>query len=198
MIRHLVYDLDGTLIDSALDFDQMRLEMGLPHGAPILETLAHMPAEEAQRCWSIVERHELEGAERASPYPGVIEFITSLAEHGVRQAVLTRNSRAVAEAMLRHIPFTFDVLVTRDEGPIKPDPRSIWRICAHWGVAAQHSAMIGDSHFDMETGRRAGARNVLIVHRREKLRPELALMADLVLHAFDQHESFLAWLNQSV
>ena len=196
IIRHVIYDLDGTLVDSALDFDRMRCEMNLPRGAPILETLAQMPPGEAQRGWEIVERHELRGAERAVPYPGVLEFLAALAKAHVRQAVLTRNSRIVAHTMLRLIPFPFDMVVTRDDGPVKPDPQAVWRICESWKVAPGEVAIIGDSRFDMETGRRAGAWNVLYTRQREVNALPFADQAHFHLSSFNEIERFIAWLAQ--
>jgi len=42
MIRGIIFDLDGTLADSQLDFDAMRREMELPLGLPILEALTRL------------------------------------------------------------------------------------------------------------------------------------------------------------
>jgi HAD superfamily hydrolase (TIGR01509 family) len=195
-IRYLIFDLDGTLVDSGLDFDLMRAEMGLPHGAPILETLAGMEAEAARRCWQIVERHELAGAERAVPFPGVLAFLETLAQRGVRQAVLTRNSRTVAEAMLRRFPFPFDRVVTREEGPIKPDPQAVLNICRDWGASPHRTAIVGDSRYDLETGRRAGVFNVLYTAGKDVAALDYASWAHYVLHSFEQSDDFLTWLDQ--
>jgi HAD superfamily hydrolase (TIGR01509 family) len=195
-IRYLIFDLDGTLVDSALDFDLMRREIGLPQGTPILEALQNMDDQAARHAWSVVERHELAGAERAVPFAGAVGFVAALAERGVRQAVLTRNSRPVAEAMLRHVPFAFDRVVTREEGPVKPDPQSIWRLCEFWGATPEETAMVGDSRFDMETGRRAGVYNVLYARGREVAALEFSTWADFVLHSFEEMDAFFAWLNK--
>jgi HAD superfamily hydrolase (TIGR01509 family) len=195
-IRYLIFDLDGTLVDSGLDFDAMRAEMGLPRGAPILETLATMPPQAARRCWEIVERHELAGAERAVPFPGVVDCLETLAARGVRLAVLTRNSRVVAEAMLRRVPFAFDRVVTREDGPIKPDPQAVLNLCAHWGASPRATAIVGDSRYDLETGRRAGVFNVLFTDGRDPAAFDYASWANYVLHSFAECDDFLKWLAQ--
>ena len=58
-VRGIIFDLDGTLVDSRLDFDAMRHEMGLPTGIPILEGLAAIP----------------DGLDRELPSAGVCRFI---------------------------------------------------------------------------------------------------------------------------
>jgi beta-phosphoglucomutase-like phosphatase (HAD superfamily) len=70
-LRGLIFDLDGTLVDSRLDFEAMRREMELPAGTPILEALEDLPAHRAERCREILHRpdapHRCLGPCRWSP-----------------------------------------------------------------------------------------------------------------------------------
>src|SRR3990170_4622898 len=93
-LRGVIFDLDGTLVDSGLDFERMRREMGLAAGLPLLESIEKLSDVEAARCWEVLERHELAGARRATLYPGVRDFLDELDRRGMRRAVFTRNSRA--------------------------------------------------------------------------------------------------------
>ena len=71
----IIFDIDGTLVDSGLDFRGIRADMNLPDEAPILEAIAEMPAEEAARCRQVLARHEERGAAQGVPFPGVAEFL---------------------------------------------------------------------------------------------------------------------------
>ena len=63
--RGIIFDLDGTLVDSRLDFDAMRREMGLPVGVPILEGLANVPdGPERGIPSAVLTRNSRESAER--------------------------------------------------------------------------------------------------------------------------------------
>ena len=160
-VRGIIFDLDGTLVDSALDFDAMRAEMGLGVGAAVLEAIADLPPDEAERCREILHRHEHEGALRAVPIAGAAEFVRRADELGLHRALWTRNSRAVALATIERLAMPFEVVVARDDGPPKPDPTAVFELCRRWGIAPAEAAVVGDYIFDTEAGERAGTRTVL-------------------------------------
>jgi HAD superfamily hydrolase (TIGR01549 family) len=184
MLRGVIFDLDGTLVDSQLDFEAMRVEMGLSEGLPILEALETMDAAERERCLEILHRHEHEGAERATLIPGVIELHSHLTARQVPQAVVTRNARHLALRVLERLQLRFDPIVGREDGPVKPDPAAIFSICEQWKVSPSEVVVIGDYLFDIEAGRRAGARTVLFTQGREPHGLPGAAEADHVVRHF--------------
>jgi len=194
-IRGLIFDLDGTLVDSRLDFNAMRQEMGLPDGAPVLETIQQLADHDAQRCWKILERHEAAGAEGATLIPGVAEFLTRSHRADFRQAVLTRNGRQFAERTLARLNLRFEQVMTRDDGPIKPDPAAIWEICENWNLAPAECVIIGDYRFDLEAGQAAGTRTVLYTEEGRLRDRPWAKLADFWLDSFTQVEELWAWLD---
>lgn len=162
MIRGIVFDLDGTLLDTGLDFPAMRRDLGLPAEMPILEALAELaPGEHFDRQWAIVREHELAGARRAVVYDGVLEFLAELHRRNISQAILTRNSRESAELALAQLDWRFSQVLTREDAPPKPDPSGLLEICRRWQLAPEHVAFCGDYLFDLEAGRRAGMTTIL-------------------------------------
>jgi len=124
-----------------------------------------LPDADRATAWAVLDRHEQTAAATADVLPGVLDFLAWLDTRGVRQAVLTRNSRrrrprSCAGAALT----TFDPIVTRDDAPFKPQPEGIWRICKTWGVAPGEVLMLGDYLYDVQVGRNAGARTALLTH----------------------------------
>src|SRR4051812_20521573 len=109
MIRGVIFDLDGTLADSRLDFVAMRHEMELPPDVPILEALTRLDPQHADRCRAILHRHELAGAERAVLLPGAAELVHGLHSRGIHQAIATRNSRFITEATLAKLGLGIDL-----------------------------------------------------------------------------------------
>jgi HAD superfamily hydrolase (TIGR01549 family) len=195
MIQGVVFDLDGTLADSRLDFDAMRREMELPEDMPILEALKRFEPERAARCQEILHRHELEGAERATLLPGAGELIGELHGRGVRLAIATRNSRHVTEVTLRKLAIPIDSVFTRDDGPIKPHPWSVTEACRLWGVAPAEVVMVGDYRFDIECGRAAGCRTVLLTHPHEAEGHPNEEQADLVIKSLAEYRRLMEWLR---
>ncbi|WP_373653745.1 HAD family hydrolase [Schlesneria sp. DSM 10557] len=181
-VRGVIFDLDGTLVDSRLDFDAMRLEMGLPQGMPILEGLEQTPAgPQRDRMVAIMRAHELRGADEAILFSGVTQFLAQIRDLGIPSAVLTRNSREAAERTLGRWNLTFSQVVTREDAPPKPDPAGPIMIARKWGIPVTQIVMVGDYLFDIEAGRRAGMRSVLFAPQEI---PDYAHLADIVLKDF--------------
>lgn len=194
-VRGIIFDLDGTLVDSRLDFDAMRLEMGLPTGTPILEAIADVPAGPGRdRMLAVMRAHELRGAETAVIFEGVLEFLNHIHERGICSAVLTRNSRESTDRTLRRFPLTFSQVVTREDAPPKPDPAGVRMIAERWTIPAHEIVVIGDYVFDLRAGRRAGMRSVLFAPREL---PHFADEADYVLRHFHDATTLLNQLSTS-
>lgn len=193
--RGVIFDLDGTLADSGLDFEAMRREMGLLPGQPILEALARLPEPEAARCRAILDRHEWEGARRARAMPGAAAFVEHLNRRGLLGAVLSRNARAIVEATLDRLGLAFDRVLGREDGPAKPDPTLVERLCAEWRLAPDEVVLVGDYVFDIEAGRRAGTWTVLYTAGRDAEGLPGADRAHFHLRCFQDSTPLLAWLG---
>ncbi len=194
-IRGVVLDMDGTLVDSALDFDAMRAEMGLPAELPILEAIASLAEHEAERCREILHRHEHGGGERAVAMRGAKEFLQTLDRLGVRRAVWTRNSRAVALATLRRTGLEFETVLARDDAPAKPDPSALVELARAWELPHGEILVIGDYIFDMEAGRRAGSRTALYTAGAEPSACPGYELADFHFGCFTEAAGLLEWMG---
>jgi HAD superfamily hydrolase (TIGR01549 family) len=195
MIRGIVFDLDGTLADSRLDFAAMRREMGLADDQPILEALAQLDPAHADRCHAILHRHEREGAERAVLLAGAAELLAVLRSRGIRVAIATRNSRRITDVTMKKLGLTADLVLTRDDGPVKPDPWPVLHACEQWQLSPKEVVVIGDYRFDVECGRAAGSRAVLLTDPHDPLTYPNVERADLVVRSLAEHTRLLAWLE---
>ncbi len=194
-LQGIIFDMDGTLVDSGLDFDAMRREMELPPEQPILEAIAQLPHDQQARCHAVLHQHELAGAQRATLLPGVAELYALLNQHNIPVGIVTRNSREISLATLDKLQIRCDVLITRDDGPIKPDPWPVRNICELWSAVPERVVMIGDYKFDVLSGRGAGTRTVLLTGEVAPAEYPNEEQADLLLRSLAEHHLLLAWLE---
>lgn len=160
-VAAVIFDLDGTITRPYLDFDQIRAEIGHIKG-PILEEMARMTPSQRRRAEAILLQHELEAAQNSLLNPGAGELIATLRRQKRLIGLVTRNSHDSVRRICRKHHLTFDCVVTREDGPVKPDPFSVQRACDLMNVMPQQALLVGDYLFDLISARRAGCRSVLL------------------------------------
>jgi phosphoglycolate phosphatase len=182
-VRLVVFDLDGTLVDSAQDlatgvnealaqvapgrpplpFDVVKAFVG--DGAAVLmrRTLRHagldLPTEKVLpvflECYA---RHLLDTTRL---YPGVLGTLDRLADRTL--AVLTNKPGELSRALLGGLGVAARfarIWGPDDAGGRKPDPEGLRRLVAGLGFVPAESAMVGDSGVDVAAGRAAGVRTI--------------------------------------
>jgi HAD superfamily hydrolase (TIGR01509 family) len=164
-IRAVIFDLDGTITQPYFDFDTIREEIGLGrNGGPVLEAMETMTPEQRQRAEQILRWHEDKALAASKLNPGAREALSRLRERGIHVGVLTRNRKCNALAIARKHGLQFDVIVGREDGPVKPDAFGVLHLCRHFGVEPGETLLVGDYLYDMLCARAAGAISVLIAN----------------------------------
>ena len=182
-IKAVVFDMDGTLTESPLDFDRIRAECGLPAGQPILEFLRSAEEADRRRVQAVLDRHERRAARECTLYDGAREVVEELTRRGVKTALLTRNSAESVQTVLERFGLRFDVWMSREDAEPKPSPEPVLRIARRLGLAPEELIVVGDYVFDVQAGRAAGARTAF-VRRRSDLTPPPE--ADVVIESLHQ------------
>ena len=176
--RLIVFDLDGTLVDSRRDLadaaNALILERGgqpLPEddigrmvgeGAGVLVrralTAAGLPVD-ADGLPRFLELYDERLLKTTKAYDGIPQALDALASGGVI-AVLTNKPLAPSLRILQALGLSHAVAETiggDSQFPRKPDPSSLRHLMASFGVAPRSTAMVGDSWVDFETARAAEA-----------------------------------------
>lgn len=175
MIKAVLVDLDGTLLDTAPDLaaaaNRMLAELGLPgrsvqeiatyigKGVPVLVRRALGDAHHLQeRALPIFERCYAEESGRQSVlYPGAREGIERMRARGLSLACVTNKPERFTRQLLERAGFAFDVLVCGDHvARKKPDPEAVLLACERLRVAPREAVFIGDSQNDVDAARAAG------------------------------------------
>lgn len=184
MTRLVIFDLDGTLLDTIGDLaaacDAALERNGLPG-----HTLAEYRRFVGNGILRLVERAipvplrtpERVAAVRADfipyytahidlhtrPYPGIPELLDELAGRGTALAVASNKYQQGTEKLIRRFFPDIPFLVVRGQRPgipLKPDPAVVDEIRTLTGFAARETLLVGDSAVDVETARRGGVRSV--------------------------------------
>ncbi len=182
MARALLFDLDGTLVDSrqdlALAVNLTRRDLGLPELDPARVTgfvgdgVRKLLTRALPECPDRLEealalnaghygRHLLDTTRL---YPGAAAALDALRSLGFALAVVTNKPRAFTLPILEGLGILdrFTCCVAGGDAPaLKPDPRPLAQALEGCGATADGSWMAGDHHTDLEAGRRAGLRRCL-------------------------------------
>lgn len=191
--RAVIFDLDGTLVDSRLDFSAMRAELEAPAGVGLLEYIEGLATARARRAaMAVVHRHEMAGAAAAEWMPGAEEALHALYGAGLRTAIVTRNSREAARLTMDRLGMPAIPLMAREDAAPKPDPEALLSLAAAWALEPGHCAYVGDFHFDIEAAERAGMAPVLYAPA-GRAPPEVAARS----HLLTDFRHLVAWATSA-
>jgi phosphoglycolate phosphatase len=178
-VRALIFDLDGTLIDSKRDLihsvNAMLSEMGrqklseetisgyIGHGAPLLVSRAlggNAKEDDLRRALQFFlayyEEHKLD---RTCAYPGVAETLAELQRKNLPMAVLTNKPVRMSVRILELLGLAkyFRAIYGGNSFETKkPDPLGANTILGEFAVLPQETMVVGDSEVDVQTARNAG------------------------------------------
>ncbi|RKY58697.1 MAG: HAD family hydrolase [Candidatus Latescibacterota bacterium] len=162
MIRAVLLDMDGTLTEPYIDWKGLRDEIGVPEGIPILEYINGLPEGRREEALRALEAREEDAARNAPPTEGAGELLKRLRSMGIRTALVTNSSRRCVEAVLERLGLSFDAVLSRDDGRIKPAPDLVKKAVVALGVRPEDALMVGDGIYDLEAARAAGVKFLLL------------------------------------
>lgn len=176
----VVFDLDGTLIDSLDDLaDAVNRALGMngfpPRGVGCFRyfigggtaTMVERALPEKERSEDAVKRclgdfNRIYGERfnvKTKLYEGIPELLDELSRRGMKKAILTNKPHGFAEKYVEELlsDWSFDAVVgQREEIPRKPDPSGALGISRELGVRSSQTVYLGDSGVDMMTAVGAG------------------------------------------
>ena len=219
----IVFDLDGTLIDTAPDlvatlnailtreglsplaYNAARNLVGGGAKAMIARGIEmggrHCPPTRLEELFADFIAHYSEHlTERSQPFPGVTDALNALSEHGYQFAVCTNKLEGLSTSLLKHhdLAERFVAICGPDTfGIEKPDPEILRRTVARAGGALERAIMIGNSIVDINTARAAGI-PVIAVDFGYSERPIADFGPDQIVSSFAQLPTSVAAVSQNI
>ncbi|MHB8955308.1 MAG: HAD family hydrolase [Pirellulaceae bacterium] len=180
-IQAVIFDLDGTLLDSLADIANAANTILQSHGFPShsidayrmfvgdgVGRLVHRVVPEAYQqdqtllatlVREFVEEYRTTWNIESRLYDGIAELLDELVRREIRLAVLSNKPQAATERCVGHYLAQFGfaaVLGQQADRPPKPDPTGAHQIMAHLELPAEGCCYLGDTGVDMQTARGAG------------------------------------------
>ncbi|MDR7481852.1 MAG: HAD-IA family hydrolase [Armatimonadota bacterium] len=175
--RFVLFDLDGTLLDSyrlishafrracqeVLGRDLTDAEVTAEWGAPLRWRFERVPGVRPEQVRRLMDAYlaayEAEHDRLATLFPGVPEMLDALRARGCRMAIVTSKRRRTTELAMHAFGlhrWVAAVVTEQDVPRPKPAPDPIWQALRALGATPPEALMVGDGVFDIEAGKRAG------------------------------------------
>ncbi len=170
----LIFDLDGTLVDSKLDIangvNHTLRQLGLPtisneeiyrfvgHGVRdlITDAVGNHPEKQDEALRLFMDYYQGHLADQTRLFPGIIEVLNHFSNK--KLGILTNKPQSLTGPLLQQLGIfdKFQIVIGGEASfPRKPDPTSTRHILKTLKVAPQRAIIIGDSAVDIETGKNA-------------------------------------------
>ena len=162
-VHGVIFDLDGTLVESSLDFKKMKADIGCPADDDILLFLDTLTCAQARsKAESVILAHEMEDAQNARLLDIGATMLNQVTQANLPTAIVTRNCREATQIKLSNNKIDIELVITREDAPAKPDPTALLQIAEQWNIAPENLLYVGDYIYDRQAAENAGMRWVLV------------------------------------
>jgi HAD superfamily hydrolase (TIGR01549 family) len=182
MIRGVVFDLDGTLIDSAeaasltlsdtfqefgysIQPSEIRKFVGLSSKAIASKFMGNLTRDDVERIRSIRKRYNLKNMDRIIIFPDVVSCISNLTKMGIKVSIASSMGNDLIDEVVKH--FSIDrmvccwVSIDEVKNP-KPEPDVFLKAFEKMELMPRECISVGDREYDIIAGNRAGSLTALI------------------------------------
>lgn len=199
MVQAVIFDLDGTLLDTIEDLGEAVNHALSLHGYPLhsMEEYRGMVGHGVRNLVTQALPGELQADENlidtclaqfkeyytshidvhTRPYPGMVEVVQQLHARGVKLAIASNKFQSGTETLIAEffpgIPFVA-VLGNRPGYPLKPDPEIVGEVLRQASASPSDAVMVGDSLTDMKTAANGGIRAIAVSWGYKVLEPSPA------------------------
>ncbi|MCK5055288.1 MAG: HAD family hydrolase [Candidatus Aminicenantes bacterium] len=167
MIKLAIFDMDGTVFESHLDWEKIRRDLGIKSN--ILKEIYQDNGVDHKKLKKL-EGYEEDNTLKTVPIRGISDFLTFLETRGITSVLVTNNNRKNTDFLLNRFDLSFDSVLTREKKMWKPSPEPFLFVMERYRCKQEESISIGDSHYDVLASREAGIKNIFIIKNKRQLK----------------------------
>ena len=213
-IKLIIFDLDGTLIDSSIDIaNAINYAVG-PYGVPLVtveEVISLVGEGISSLMGKLIVKDGIEAGtdplvhqflnhysahltDNTTVYPGVREMLAQLGAY--RKAVISNKRESLSVKVLQQLGLSeyMDIIVGSDTvKERKPSPLPVCHVLSALGISPEAAIIVGDSNYDIEAGKSAGIKTVAVTYGYRPL--ELLQGADYIINRMPELTDVLRRLS---
>lgn len=200
-IKHICFDLDGTLTDSldtiykttlktfevfglknSFSKNDLKYRIGY-HFKDIFSEL-NIPVNDVENFIHVYKQFYFDYINDTKLYPGITETLNYLKEKGYLISLLTTKAQDQTEKIMEYFGLSdyFNVLMGRRQGiAVKPSPEPLIKICEELNITASKTLMVGDADIDVDCGKNAGALTCAVLYGYRKRETLLEMNPDFAV-----------------
>ena len=160
MYKLAIFDMDGTVFESHLDWMKIRKELNIENN--ILNEIYKNNRVDHEKLKRL-EYFEEENTLKTTPIEGISDFLSYLKINNISTALVTNNNKKNCEFLLNKFSLTFDTVLTREMKLWKPSPEPFFYIMNRFRCGSAETFYIGDSHYDVLASNQSGIANIFII-----------------------------------
>lgn len=183
-LKHICFDLDGTLVDShktifnstvkslndlnipnKIDEAAFKDKIGM-HFVDIFEDM-NVPVKDFEEFIQVYKNNYFLFIDDSQLYPDTVKTLEHLSKNGLKISLLTTKAQDQADKILVHFNIAkyFDFIMGRRNGVAhKPSAEPLLMICAELSVTPEESLIVGDTEMDVQCGQNANTKTCAITH----------------------------------
>jgi HAD superfamily hydrolase (TIGR01549 family) len=167
MIKLAIFDMDGTVFESYLNWPEIKQTMDIKTGNILKEIYTGNSVD--TRKLDILEKYEEENSLRTKPIRGIGEFLSFLTDVQIPKVLITNNNQRNTDYLLKKFNLAFDLIITREMNLWKPEPHGLIYAMELFHCQTHETISIGDSNYDVWASREARINNIYIIQTPNKI-----------------------------
>ena len=185
----VIFDLDNTLVSSALNFDDIRIALGCPKNIDLLDFVEGLPSSQQIQANELLVQFEINDARNTEKLLGTDQLLALLSRLAIPCAIVTRNCREAALIKIKHNNIAIEQVFTRADHKAKPAPDALLHLAQLWDIPTENLLYVGDYLYDLQAAENAKTMSCLVTHGAEV---DYADMATIVVNELTELSETIA------